>query len=279
MGRLLSFIFDNRFFFTFITLEILCTLLIVGNNQYQGIQYFNASNEAAARLQNFSQQVGDYLSLREVNTRLAEENAMLRKKLEQRNQSLYVPEVREITDPALINRFDFVSAKVISNSVEFFRNYITINKGSLDSITPGMAVISDAGVVGKVKSVSPHFAVLISLLNIDENVSSVIKRTGHACTARWSGDDARYVNLLFVPRHVKPMTGDTVLTSGYNAIFPAGVMVGIVREVNLRDESLWYDIRVELAQDFRKLSFVDVVRSNLRHESDSLEQTLTDIRK
>jgi rod shape-determining protein MreC len=61
-----------------------------------------------------------------------------------------------------------------------------------------------------------------------------------------------------------------VVTSSFNAVFPEGIMVGVIDEVK-QDETLFYDVTVKLAQDFRKLSFVEVVRSHLRHEQDSLQ--------
>ena len=79
------------------------------------------------------------------------------------------------------------------------------------------------------------------------------------------------MNLLDVPRHVNPVVGDTVITSGYNAVFPPGILVGIVKEVKLKEEALFYDIKVELTQDFRRLAFVDIVKSRLKNELDSLE--------
>ena len=141
-----------------------------------------------------------------------------------------------------------------------------------------MAAISIAGAVGKVKSVSEHFSVLISLLNIDEQVSCVLTRTSNFGTAQWDGVDPRFVNLLYIPRHVQPLEGDTVVTSGYNAVFPAKIMVGIVKEVKLKEEALFYEIRVELAQDFRRLTFVKIVKSELKSELDSLEKTTIGIR-
>jgi rod shape-determining protein MreC len=38
-----------------------------------------------------------------------------------------------------------------------------------------------------------------------------------------------------------------------------------------QNETLFYDVKVKLSQDFRKLSYVEVVRSHLKHEQDSLE--------
>lgn len=225
----------------------------------------------AANIIGFSTGVREYFSLRDINIELADENALLRTKLEQRNQSFYSLEVQEIKDPALINRYEYVGAKVINNTTSFFKNYITINKGKDAGIEPGMAAISSAGAVGKVKSVSDHYSVLISLLNVDEHVSSIIKRTQNFGTVQWDGSEARFANLLYIPRHVTPIAGDSVVTSGYNAVFPEGILVGIIREVNLKEEAPFHDIKIELAQDFYKLSFVEIVKSNLKKEKDSLE--------
>ena len=267
MQRLFNFFYEYRAFFTFLFLEVFCAWLLIKNNQYQSTRFFNSSNRLAANIIGFSQNTSEYFSLRQINEEISRENAQLRMLVEQQNQTLQIPTVRKDS----LVRYDFVSAKVINNSVAQFKNYITINRGEDAGIKPGMAAISTFGAVGKVKSVSEHFAVLISILNIDEQVSSVLKRTSNFGTIQWDGTDPREVNLLYVPRHVQPLVGDTVVTSGFNAIFPQGVMVGIVKDVKLKEEALFYDIRVELAQDFRRLSFVKIVKSKLKSEIDSLE--------
>ena len=279
MERLFYFFYQYRAFFTFLALELSAAWLIVQNNQYQSTKFFNTSNHFAANIVSTTHGIREYFSLRTINAELAEENAELKTKLEQRKQSLYSLNVRENKDPEIINRFDFVSAKVINNSVERFKNFITIDKGAQDGIRPGMAVISSAGAIGKVKSVSDHFAVLISLLNTDEFTSCVLKRTNHFGSVNWDGRDPRYSQLNFIPRHANPEVGDTVVTSGYNAVFPEGILVGIVEEVSLGPEAQFFDIKVKLAQDFSKLAFVDIVRSNLLNEIDSLERITTGVPK
>ena len=110
------------------------------------------------------------------------------------------------------------------------------------------------------------------MLNTDEYTSSVIKRTNHFGSLNWDGKSPLYSQLNFIPRHANPEVGDTIVTSGYNAVFPEGIMVGIIDEVTLGPEAQFFDIKVKLAQDFTKLAFVEVVRSNLMTEIDSLEQ-------
>ncbi|MBN8652123.1 MAG: rod shape-determining protein MreC [Cytophagales bacterium] len=266
MERLINFIYEYRAFFTFLFLELLCAWLVIENNQYQSTRYFNSSNQVAAQVLGFSQGVREYFSLRTINEDLARENAELRRDLERTRQQISTP-----TDTARINQFDFVSAKVMANSTNLYKNFITIDKGSVDGLAPGMAVIGDAGAVGKVKSVSERYAVLISLLNVDQQISGQIKRTSHFGTVRWDGANMRYTTLQFIPRHALPVVGDTIVTSGYSAVFPQGIMVGVIREANLKPEAPFWDIRLELAQDFGRLAFVEVIKSKLKSEKDSLE--------
>ena len=289
MERLILFVFQNRAFFTFLLLEILCAWLIVENNAYQGTKFFNSSNGLVATMNNFSQSVRDYFQLSEVNRMLAEENASLKKAVEQQRKQIYpidsvlidTTAVRIVdttrvggVDAAGVTKYEFISAKVVNNHVDFFKNFITINKGKDSGIEPGMAVISPLGVVGKVKIVSEHFSVVTSILHIDVMVSAILKRTEHFGTVQWDGRDPDIVEFKYIPPHVLPVVGDTVMTSGYNAIFPGGVMIGVIDEVKLNEAALFYDIKVRLSQDFRKLSFVNVVKNHQQQEQDSIEQVI-----
>ena len=271
MQRLFLFFYQYRAFFTFLILELVCAWLIIGNNPYQGARFFNSSNGLVATLNNVSHGVREYFLLRQINSTLAQENAQLRSQFEAMNQRQYLSPASAIVDSVVLTQFDFVSAKVVSNTVNRFTNFITINKGQEEGIEPGMAVISALGAVGKVRTVSRHYSVVTSLLHVDVQVSALLKRTGHFGTIQWDGMNPDYVKFKFIPRHVQPVKGDSVLTSGYNAIFPEGIMVGHIDEIHLTDE-LFYDLKVKLSQDFRKLSYVEVVKNSLKHELDSLER-------
>lgn len=274
MERLIFFVYQNRAFFTFLVLEFFCAWLIVENNAYQGTKFFNSSNGAIAAMNNFSQSVRDYFQLKEVNQMLAEENATLKETLEQQRRQAYPLYIPPSTDTTFAKKYEFISSKVVNNHVDFVKNFITIDKGADAGIEPGMAVISSQGIVGKVKLVSQHYGVVTSVLHIDVMVSAELKRTEHFGTVQWDGNNPDIVEFKYIPRHVDPMVGDSVVTSGYNAVFPEGIMVGIIDEVTLSDEALFYDLKVRLSQDFRKLSFVTIVKNYRLHEQDSLEQEI-----
>lgn len=272
MERLFNFIYNYRAFFTFLSLEVLCGWLLIVNNQYQSTKYFNTSNSVVASINATEEGIRQYFSLRDINAVLSKENALLRNKLESQNQLLYFHKLNQV-DSSLLKSFDYVNAKVINNSTKYYKNFITIDRGTDAGILPGMAVISSVGVVGKVKSVSEHFAVVISLLNIDDQMSCMIKRTGHFGTIQWEGTNPEMTSLKYIPRHVKLQVGDSIVTSGYNAVFPSGIYVGKIKEFKLREEALFYDVKVELGQDFGKLAFVEIIKNRRKNERDSIERT------
>lgn len=276
MQRLFLFLYKYRAFLTFLFLEILCIWLIVQNNTYQSAKYFNSSNRISASLLSTSGGISDYFNLAEVNQKLSIENALLKEQIEQFNQSLYNLNVRQNRDSDLMNRYEFISAKVINNSTRRFDNYITVNKGTKYGIEPGMAVVDGNGVVGKVKNVSANFSVITSVLHGNALISSKLKRTGDLCTASWDGVDPQFATLLYLPRHVEMQIGDTVVTSGYNAVFPEDIPVGIIESFEISDEALFYDVKIKLATDLNSLSYVYLIKNNSKIEQDSLESITID---
>ena len=103
----------------------------------------------------------------------------------------------------------------------------------MHGITPGMGVMSAVGIVGKVKAVSDHFATVVSLLHPAMQVSAKLSHSGVLGTIQWTGRDPFRAQLLYVPRHVQIELGDAVVTSGYNATFLAGTMIGHVERLGL----------------------------------------------
>ena len=279
MERLFFFIYQYRAFFTFVVLELFCFGLIVQNNQYQGAKFFNSSNTVVASINNFSQSIRDYFLLSEVNRTQAERIAQLETLVQQQKNLIQNTHEISYSDSVEASRFDFVSAKVVNNQVDRFKNFITINKGENDGIEPGMAVISPLGAIGKVKNVSSHYSVVTSLLHIDYMVSAVLKRTNHFGSVQWNGTNPNFTRLNYIPRHVKVEVGDSVVTSGFNAVFPEGILIGTIAEIHLSPEALTYELSVSLSQDFRKLSYVSVVKSFLKSEQDSLELKVEELEK
>lgn len=268
MLRILLFLYSLRSFLLFVLLEVLAIGLIVSNNSPQGAAFYNSSNEVTGSVLKTRSDVVDFFSLAEANEALLSENAGLLEHLKTMNA---IPDsVTFELDSAFEAQFNFRGARVISNSLRFAQNHITLNKGSKDGVKPGMGVFNDKGVIGRVKTVSENYSVAISLLNTGMNLSSKIKTNDSFGTAKWDGKDSKKTKLLYVPRHVVASPGDTVVTTGYSAVFPEGILVGIIESINQSEDPNYLDIVINLSVDFSKAHYVYLVENTQLAELDTL---------
>ena len=115
------------------------------------------------------------------------------------------------------------------------------------------------GAVGIVYQASAHYAIVMPLLNSKSNISCKIKSSGYFGYLRWDGKDARYTYLYDLPRHAECHPGDTIVTSGYSSIFPEGLMVGVVEDIEDSHDGLSYLLKVRLSADFGRVRDVRVI--------------------
>ena len=271
MNQLLKFLYKYRTFFTFLALEAFCIWLIVSNNNHQKTIFLNSATGAIGTINESINEVSHYFSLVESNRELAAENQRLRTQL--LNNPRFADSTTafdtgsEATDTV---QYRLRRAEVIDNSISLTNNLFMINRGSREGIRPGMGVITPAGIAGKVRSVSKHYAQVVSLLNIRNMTSARHLPSQRMGTVQWDGTDPDKAGLLYITREVKVQPGDTVITSGFNAIYPKGLMIGIVSAVvpdpNRRD----LKIEVNLSVDFGTLKYVYVIEDRHLIEKDSL---------
>ncbi len=271
MLRILQFLYRIRAFILFVFLEVAAVWMIVSNNSPQGAAFFNSSNALVGSILKRQADVVQFFSLADANEALTAENAEILQTLLALQAK---PDSMQLSlDSTFAATYEFHGARVIGNSLRFSQNYITLNKGAKDGIKAGMGIFNPEGVVGRVKSVSENYAVAFSLLNTGLMVSSKIKSTDVFGSVQWDGKSSTEARLLFVPRHVKTQEGDTVVTSGFNAVFPEGIQIGIISKVapNEKDPN-YLDLTVRLSTDFSKVSYVYLVENTEFDELDSLNR-------
>ncbi|BDC98413.1 rod shape-determining protein MreC [Persicobacter psychrovividus] len=272
MRELFFFIYRFRGLVLFLILELICGWLIVSNNSYQSIAFFHTSNRAIGTVYENKKEVSDYFNLKVVNEQLAAENAHLRSALMMAEATNYFWSNEFSADSVRLNQYKFTPVQVINNSIDVYHNYITIDKGAMDGLKPNMGVIGPNGVVGKVKSVSQHYATVVSMLNNKFLVSAKLQPANALCSVNWPGEDYEMADLNYVPRHVRLSVGDTVRTSGFDGIFPKNTMIGTVASFEVPEQAVFYRIRLKLATDFSSLSYLYVVENKLKEEQNALEQ-------
>lgn len=247
---------------------VLSVLLLTHGDPYRRHLWLTSASEVAGGLYGISNGVTSYFNLRETNEDLNRRNAELEAavvNLRERVQSLQLDAFTDtMPTPDGVQHFDFIVANVINNSTHHPYNYITIDKGTADGLRPELGVIDHSGVVGTVSVAGEHYSRVISLLNPNFRLSCKIKSSEHIGSLVWDGNDPTQALLEELPRHTVFATGDTVVTSGFSAVFPAGLPVGvIVDDADNRKEN-FFTLRVKLFADFSRLSNVQVVVNNYR---------------
>ncbi len=285
----------------FLLLEAICFWLIVNHNTYQRIVVLTSANSVVGTSLDMQNWIATRWNLKDENERLLEENAKLHSLLAsqiRKNQvndtlafdKLY-PNYSQAQRDSLrflslskkfvnldslqllsVSEYKLVPAKVIKHSYLLERNFLTINKGSNQGIKKGMGVITDYGIVGKIEAVSANYATVRSILHIDYQVASQIKRNGVNATTQWDGSNYRNSNLLYTSaKDIK--VGDTVVTSIENNFYPKEFLVGYIEEVNFTSaKGNFNEVRMRLATDFTTLSYVYVIENQYKSEIDSLEE-------
>ena len=272
MNNLLNFFIKHSAWFIFAIYVILSLVLLFKDNPYQQSVYLTSANQVSAAVYKAFNGVTSYFHLRGINESLQERNAALEMELiELRNQMADM----ELLSPDSLRhkvkgQYTFVMAQVISNSIAQPNNYITINRGYLDGISPEMDVIDQNGVVGIVNVAGPHAARVISLLNPHIRLSCKLQNSGFYGSLVWDGKDARYAVLEELPRHVEFQKGDTVVTSGYSAVFPPGLIVGTIVGKQTGKNASFESLRVKLTTNFSQLSSVRVITNGMKKELDAL---------
>jgi rod shape-determining protein MreC len=269
MRNLLKLLYAYHFHILFVLLEGIALLLVVQNNHFQRASAIQFSSAVSGSFHKKMDNLKVYLSLRETNQVLAQENAELRNRLASIRKN--ISEKKDtLIDTLYKQRYTYFSAKIVNNSVSKQYNYITLNKGSNDGIKSNMAVITSKGIVGFIVGVSKNFSTVLSVLNRNFKVSAKFKKNNFLGSLSWESLNPEICLLSDIPFHVKVAVGDTIVTTGFSDYFPEGIPIGTVKDYDLKNGN-FYNIRVKLTNDFRNLNYVILVDNLMKAEQQELE--------
>ncbi len=272
MRDLINFIIRKHILFLFLFLEIIALILIIQNNYYHNSFYFNTSNNLIGEFYKSNNKINSYLYLKEENKRLLRENAILHTYSPASFVIHNYKKYKIVNDTLIMQKYKYTYADVINNTTNKTNNYLTLNKGSNHGIKKEMGVISSDGIVGIVVNVSPNFSTVLSLLHKETKISAKLLKQEYKGQLYWDGADYKYAILKDIEKHVKINVGDTVVTSGYSAIFPENITIGTIHEIEVEKSSGFYSITVKLSVNFKKIAHVYIVSNLLRIEQMKLEK-------
>ena len=275
MRTLLNFLVRHRAWFLFIFYVTISCGLLFNNNPYQRHVYLTSASELSGSIYRLSNSITGYFNLRAINDDLQRQNAELvsdliamKAEVDRLNLQLYA-DTAVVVEP--LRQYDFILAKVINNSISKPHNYVTIDKGRLDGVKPEMGVVDQNGVIGVVEIVNERFARVISLLNPDFRLSCKVKGSDIIGSMVWDGKDCRYALVEELPKHTIFHPGETIVTSGFSAMFPADIPVATIIERASTNDDNFYTLRVRLLTEFSQLSTARIVVNSDLEEIKDIE--------
>jgi len=260
MQSIINSIVKNRNLIIYLVLSFITFSFLFNNSTLHFNELGKVSTYLAATSSKFSSSISLYFNLKEENEKLIIENLQLKK-----IESIYR---YSQTGEDTLNSIN--SAKVIVNSINKSKNIIIIDKGKLDNINSEMGVVSSKGVVGIVKNVTDNYASIISLLNTDLKLNAILKNSSTIGSVAWDGLNSRILKLNDIPLSSSLKVGDTVVTGGMSFYFPKGIPIGKI--VNYDSSSLegYYEIDIEIFNDFSSLSNLYIFNRTDNYEIQSL---------
>lgn len=270
MRNLFQLIYKFHVFLIFVLLLIASLLLLLNHNRFHRAAFLSSANEAIGRVYEKRSELSDYLRLAQVNDSLARLNTLMRNM----DRSYYTPvneEMALIDDTLHARRYRFLTAKVINNSVQRQKNFVTLNKGSRHGIKPEMGVVNEYHMVGIVKEVSENFSVVIPIINNTFKASVRLKGSGEFGLLRWTGEDSGLALVEDIPKHARVQVGDTIEATGYSKYFPEGIIAGTVETHIIKEGDNFHTIEIRLAENFSKLNYVEVVENLMKDEQNEVE--------
>lgn len=200
-----------------------------------------------------------YVGLRDVhaeNERLTREMQTLQVQLQaERAQARQTDGLRQLLELRQRSGLETVAAEIIAAGADPEFRDMTIDKGSSHGLQPDMAVISPAGVVGRVILPSARAAKVQMLIDRNAAAGALIERTRVQGIVVGQGDA---LLMKYVPGTADVKPGDLVVTSGIDRVYPKGFVIGTVEAVD-RGPGTYHEIAVRPAVDFSRLEEVLVV--------------------
>ena len=275
------FLFLRRYsvFIIFLVMQVIALSMLFTDNRFHNSVLGMVTNEVAGNINKRVDRAEEFLSLSEQNKKLREQNAQLLSLLPSGSLSpdsglQLVVDTFRLDSIKQFRQYQYLSAKVISNSVFLQQNYLVLHRGTAQGVEPNMAVVSVDGIVGTVVHVSQNMSLVMSLLNRQSKVIATLKKGSGLGEVGWEGKDPRYLVLTKIPKTVVVKPGDTVVTSPYSDKFPPGLPIGTVHKVEQDQETNTYILLVKTAVDFYNVQHAYAVKNILQDEMDELKKKM-----
>jgi rod shape-determining protein MreC len=198
------------------------------------------------------------VSVSEENQRLLQELGESRQKIiQQREQELENQRLRDLLEFKRSLPSPAVPAEIIGKDPSAWFKTVIIDKGRADGLRRGLPVVSALGVVGQIIEVSEHQSRLMLIIDRNSGADALVQRTRARGIVKGTSRDECYLDYVLHADDVR--AGDLVVTSGYDGVYPKGLLIGTVTAVDFKGGDFFKEVQITPAVDFDKLEEVLVI--------------------
>lgn len=189
------------------------------------------------------------------NTELQRQNILLNDELSKlRSAETKLNEYERMLELSRKTAFKMKPVTIVGKNLSTIYNSLTIDKGSLDNVQTGMALISSRGLLGRVILTSTDFAQIMPFTNPLFRASARVQGTRAYGILASSQENLAYLKLEYIPQTVQIDLGAIVETSGYSFQFPAGIPIGKVVKITPEPGRDYQSILVEPYENLNTIS-------------------------
>ena len=277
------FLFIRRYFtfLFFLVLQGCCIYFIIKYSRYHQAAFSKTALEFTGAISKRYNKVQYYFQLDKTNADLLKANERL---LNAQKENFNQPDTLNLISPGPVS-FDtvqtnrkwlYMAAKVVQQSTIQQNNFVIINRGVNQQMKTDLGVVDiNNGVVGKVVETSDNYAAIMSLLHKDSKVSAMLFKSPDVVgTVSWDGKVPNIVQLTGIPKSVKVVAGDSVITSGLTGTYPSGYLIGRVQEVVPEKSSNNYLLKIKTTVNFYNVQMVYAIDNLQKKEINELEKKL-----
>lgn len=258
--------------FVFIILIFSINLSINGRKNVSKIENFvyNTLMPIQEICHNISDNISDILyPIKNIFT-ISEENKKLKEEIDKLNHELVkntltADEYEDLKKLKVAlnyteyhNIFNYITADIIARDPSNWYDIFVINVGKNDGIVKDSMVIDGKGFIGQVYEAYNKYSKVITMSSVKGAISFVVLNSEYSYDGIVKGNENGIFNGYFFDDKAEPKIGDKIITSGLG-IYPKGIMIGEIIDINTDPNSLLKNIVVKSFVDFKNIGRVFVI--------------------
>ncbi len=255
-----------------ITIILLILIVVFSNGENNASFFENVASKLVMPVQNGLTYLKNKISgndtfftdinkLKEENEQLLAKNSELEQSLREleniKTENETLKEYMNLTEK--YGEYKTIPAYVINRDISNYSKTIVINVGTNDGVKEDMTVIGDQGLVGHIVSVTDTTAKVQTIIDTASSVSATMSSTDETIVCKGTLESTTELKAMYIPTDYNIIQGDSIETSGLGGIYPKGIHIGTVKQVEATKNVTDRYAVIETAVDFDKLSTVLVI--------------------